>query len=600
MISLRILCAGIVCLGLLAADARAQSVANVLVVANAASPPSIDVAEYYVKRRHIPADQLLKITTSTADQVTRAEYELTIQAPISAWLGRHSAQDRILYIVLTKGVPLRIAGTGGRTGTVSSVDSELALLYRRMAGEAVAPNGSIPNPYYLGDNPLAKAARFSHATHDIYLVTRLDGFTPDDVKALVDRGLRPVTTGRVLLDQRAGLNDRPNDWLAEAARRLEAQGLGERVILEQSSRLVEPEKGVLGYYSWGSNDPSMTERHPGLEFAPGALAAMFVSSDARTFTEPPESWKPGRWESRQSYFAASPQSLTADLVRAGVTGAAGYVAEPYLDSSVRPEILFPSYVGGFNLAESFYLALPALSWQSVIVGDPLCDPFMRTTLPAAELNPPLDKETELPAHFSARRLAASELKTEPAVTRLVVRAESRLARQDRQGARQALEQAVAIDDTVTAAWRVLGLLYEESKEHDKALTAYRKVVDREPKDALALNNLAYALAVREGSPKEALPLAERALLLAPRNPLVADTVGWIKHLLGDNHGAVKLLEPVSKVLPGNAEVQLHAAAVYAALGRTDEAAEKLKAAETADPGIKERPEYQEVRKKIGR
>jgi uncharacterized protein (TIGR03790 family) len=596
----RVFCAAVVSLGLLASDGQAQTVASVLVVANTNSAPSIDIAEYYVKRRRIPAEQLLKITTSTADQVTRAEYDLTIQVPISAWIGRHSAHDRILYIVLTKGIPLRIAGTGGRTGTVSSVDSELALLYRRMTGEPVAPNGSVPNPYYLGDQPVAKARRFSHAAVDIYLVTRLDGFTTDDAKALVDRGLEPVTTGRVLLDQRAGLNDRPNEWLAEAAKRLQAQGLGKRVVLEESSRLVEADKEVLGYYSWGSNDPSMTERHPGLDFAPGALAAMFVSSDARTFSEPPKTWKPGRWESRQSYFAASPQSLTADLVRAGVTGVAGYVAEPYLDSSIRPEILFPSYVAGFNLAEAFYLALPALSWQSIIVGDPLCGPFTKTTVPAADLDPPLDKETELPTLFSARRLAASTLKTDPAVIKLVVRAESRIARQDNEGARQSLEQAVAQDESVSAAWRALGLLYDTAKEYDKALAAYRRVVALEPKDALSLNNLAYAMAIREGNPKDALPIAERALLLAPRNPAVADTVGWIKHLLGDNSGAVKLLQPAAKVLPASAEVQLHAAIVFAALGRFEEAAAALKAAESADPAIKDRPEFAEAQKKIGK
>ena len=571
-----------------------------LVIANEGSPPSLDIAEYYVKRRNIPLTQLLKIRTSTADQVTRAEYELTIQAPIAAWLARNSAQDRILYIVLTKGMPLRIAGTGGRTGTVSSVDSELTVLYRRMTGQAVAPNGSIDNPYYLADAPVNSATRFSHAAHDIFLVTRLDGFTTEDVKALIDRSLEPATTGRVLLDQRAGLNQVPNEWLAEAARRLQAQGFGKRVLLEETSRVVEPEKGVLGYYSWGSNDPSITERDPGVEFAPGALASMFVSSDARTFTEPPAEWKPGRWESRQAYYAASPQSLTGDLVRAGVTGAAGYVSEPYLDSSVRPEILFPSYLAGFSLAEAFYLALPALSWQSVVVGDPLCAPFARTSVPAADLDPPLDKETELPALFSARRLAAADLKTEPAAAALVLRAEARLARQDRDGARASLEQAVAMDDSLTTAWRALGLLYEEASEHDKAAAAYRKVIKREPKDATSLNNLAYSLAVREGKLEEALPLAERALLLAPRNAVIADTVGWIKYLMGDHAGALKLLEPVAKALPRNAEVQLHAAAAFAAAGRVQDAAAALEAAEALDPKIKERPEFQEIQKKIVR
>ena len=32
----------------------------------------------------------------------------------------------------------------------------------------------------------------------------------------------------------------------------------------------------------------------------------------------------------------------------------------------------PAYAHGRNLAESYYLALPFLSWQGVIFGDPLC------------------------------------------------------------------------------------------------------------------------------------------------------------------------------------------------------------------------------------
>src|SRR5688572_25382092 len=132
----------LVCTALLAAcaaHAGAQSSANVLVVANDALPASLEIAEYYVQRRHVPAGQLLKIRVTVADQVSRAEFERAIQNPIAAWIARQGAQDRILYIVLTKGVPLRIAGTGGRPGTIASVDSELALLYRRMTGQAVSP-----------------------------------------------------------------------------------------------------------------------------------------------------------------------------------------------------------------------------------------------------------------------------------------------------------------------------------------------------------------------------------------------------------------------------------------------------------------------------
>ena len=577
----------------------AQTGANVIVVANEALPASVEIAEYYVQRRQVPANQLLKIRTSVADQISRQEFQATIHEPIIAWLVRTGSIDRILYVVLTKGVPLRIAGPGGgRTTTIASVDSELTLMYRRMTGQAVSPSGNVTNPYFLGDAQPSTARRFSHVAQDIYLVTRLDGFTTADVKALIDRSLAPATAGRVILDQRAGMTDKPNEWLAAAAKKLEAQGLGERVVLEQSSRLVEGQKDVIGYYSWGSNDPSLTSRAPTIGFAPGALASLFVSTDARTFTEPPAEWKPGPWESKQSYHAGSPQSLTGDLIRAGVTGVAGYVNEPYLDTSIRPDILFPAYFAGFNLAEAFYLALPALSWQTVIIGDPLCAPFARTSVPAAELDPGIDKETELPSLFSARRIAGVGLKGDPAAVKLVLKSQAREAREDRAGARQALEEAVARDDSVATAWRQLGILYDGAKETSKAVSAYRKAIAGDPQDWVSLNNLAYLLAVNDGKPADALSLAEKALQISGGALLVADTVGWIKHLLGDEAGAIKLLAPASKALRSNAEVQLHAAVVYAAIGRIDEATAALKAAEAADPAIKNRTEYRDVQQKI--
>ena len=600
---LRLLCAAVLCLGVVGVHPKvawAQTGANVLVVANEALPASVEIAEYYVQRRQIPASQLLKVRATVADQVSRFEFERSINVPIAAWLSRNTAQDRILYIVLTKGIPLRIAGTGGRPGTISSVDSELSLLYRRMTGRTVPPNGHVANPYFLADGQPSTARRFSHITHDIFLVTRLDGFTVNDVKALIDRGIAPTTAGRVVLDQRASLSEKPNEWLAAAAKKLEAQGLGDRVLLEQTSRPVSAQKDVIGYYSWGSNDPASTDRTPGVEFVPGALAAMFVSTDARTFTEPPATWKPGPWEAKQAYHAGSPQSLTGDLVRAGATGVAGYVSEPYLDTSVRPDILFPAYFAGFNLAEAFYLSLPALSWQSVVIGDPLCAPFTRSVVAAADLDPPIDKETELPAMFSARRLTAPDMVGDPVALKLVAKHEARFARDDLAGSRQALEEAVARDSTLLAAWRALGSLYDRSNEPAKAIAAYRKVLDRDPKDATSLNNLAYAIAVHQNKPADALGLAERALLLEPRNPLIADTVGWINHLLGNDATAIKLLGPAAKILRGSVDVQLHAAVVYASLGRMDEAVAALKAAEAAEPTAKERPEYRDAQKRIGR
>jgi uncharacterized protein (TIGR03790 family) len=580
----------------MAGPADAQSAANVLVVVNDTSEASLRIAEYYTKKRAIPPANVVHLKAAATDAISRAAFATTIETPISQALSKGSLQDRILYIVLTKGVPLRITGTSGRSGMTASVDSELALLYRKMTGAFVPLEGPVANPYYAGERPDV-GALFSHTAQDIYLVTRLDGFTIEDALALVDRSLAATgTSGAIVLDQRGGPARQGNEWLASAATRLRAMDWGRRVFLEAADVRSGIDVPRLGYFSWGSNDAALTTRVPAGAFAPGALASMFLSSDARTMAEPPAAWTPG---AAGSIYAGSAQSLTADLVRAGVTGAAGQVAEAYLDGAVRPDILFPAYVSGLNLAEAFYRAIPSLSWQTVVLGDPLCAPFRTASVPAAELDPALDPETDLPMQFSERRLRTTAPGPAPAVRKLLVRSEARRVKGDVNGAIAALEAATALDGTLKDAFRGLGMLHEQAGQADKARAAYQRALANNPNDIIALNNLAYTIAVRDGNPTEALPLAERAFTLANGAGLVADTLGWIKHLLGDDAAALPLLERAVKGNPRMLDVHVHLAAVYAATGRLPEAAKALEAARALDPAVEQREDYQAVRKRIG-
>jgi uncharacterized protein (TIGR03790 family) len=129
---------------------------------------------------------------------------------------------------------------------------------------------------------------------------------------------------------------------------------------------------VIGYGSWGSNDPRRRRRRLGFEWLPGANATEYVSTDGRTFQRPPDSWMFTTWKDTENYFAGSPQGLTADYIHEGATGAAGHVYEPFLHFTPRPNYLFPAYYSGRNLAESYYISIPALSWMNIVVGDPLC------------------------------------------------------------------------------------------------------------------------------------------------------------------------------------------------------------------------------------
>ena len=108
------------------------------------------------------------------------------------------------------------------------------------------------------------------------------------------------------------------------------------------------------------------------ELVEAPIAAEFVSTSARTFKRPADTWKHTTWEDRAHYYAGTPQGLIGDVIHEGATGASGNTYEPYLSACVRPDYLLPAYHQGRNLAESYYIALPFVSWQGVVVGDPLC------------------------------------------------------------------------------------------------------------------------------------------------------------------------------------------------------------------------------------
>jgi uncharacterized protein (TIGR03790 family) len=577
-------------------QAFAQSADNVVVVINDASPVSVQVGEYYARKRAIAEDHVVRLKTATTEGIARLDYVKTIEQPIADWLTKKSLLDRTLYLVLTKGVPLRIDGTAGADGTLASVDSELTLLYRRLVGTpAVAIVGHVPNPYYLDQKRLSDAKLFSRASSDIYLVTRLDGFTVDDVLKLIDRGSAPSTNGKIVLDQRGSLIDSGGDqWLAAAADRLRQSGAGDRVVLEMTKAVAVTDGPVLGYDSWGSNDPANHLRHFGFEFAPGAIAAMFVSTDGRSFVEPPADWLPGGTDRR----ASGTQSLTGDLIRDGITGVAGHVSEPFLDATIRPQILFPAYLAGFNLAESFYLAMPYLSWQTVVIGDPLCAPFPRTPVPADQIDKGLDPDTGLPAFFSERHVAfLAAGGVNPIAVKHALRGQMAAEAGNQADAERDFADAFQLEPRLAEVGVRLALIYSVRGDQAKAIETYRRVLTQAPNNVVALNNLAYALAEYQHDPTDALPLAEKAYTASRNSPTVADTLGWIHHLLGDDHLAAPLVEQALAV-KDVADIQFHAAVVHAALGDPARARTELDAAIKLDPTLSDRADVKALRERI--
>jgi uncharacterized protein (TIGR03790 family) len=340
----------LLCLGLLlpaCAEDRQPPVSptHVLVVKNTSSPDSEAIADYYALKRHLPHANVCSITCPTTETCAMKVFKEQIQAPIQQFIRAHKLD--IDFIVLTKDIPIRTFE--GQYGGFCT-DSVLATMDWTLLTQRT------PNPYFN------KHDRFSHRRYNLYLVTRLIGYTRADCLKLVDnalaarpaRGLFILHTG-VQHDQ--GTYKMFNDAQRQADALLRTRGFNSLII---SDHFTGHYQDLMGYISWGSNDALFKkDAYHSLTFVPGALADTAVSSSGRTFNDP---HAPG-------------QSLIADLIAQGVTGCKGYVSEPFLDSISDAGILFDRYTSGFTLAESFYMASRFVYWKDIVIGDPLCAPY---------------------------------------------------------------------------------------------------------------------------------------------------------------------------------------------------------------------------------
>ncbi|GIV09117.1 MAG: hypothetical protein KatS3mg020_0195 [Fimbriimonadales bacterium] len=324
---------------------------NVVVIATRRSPDSVSIAQYYAQKRRLPNTQVLTIDCVPQEEVALAEYRDTIERPVMNLLRQNKLEERVDYLVLTKGIPLRIREGG------FSVDCALMCspLKRPFNNE---PRESNLNPYF------GKNERFTRRKYGFYLATRLDGYTMQHIRDLVDNSLNARrANGVFVLDidpKRSGGGYRAiNDSMRAAARILRQRAF--EVILDEDEAFVGAVRDIIGYYSWGSNDHKFNKlSYRSLRFRPGALVETAVSTSARTFQ-----------------VTDKGQSLIADLIAQGATGVKGYVSEPYTAALCRAEVMFDLYTRGRNIAESLWAASPLILWKDLVVGDPLCAPFSR-------------------------------------------------------------------------------------------------------------------------------------------------------------------------------------------------------------------------------
>jgi len=102
---------------------------------------------------------------------------------------------------------------------------------------------------------------------------------------------------------------------------------------------------------------------------------------------------------------------------------------------------------------------------------------------------------------------------------------------------------------------------------EETLKVYEQVLEVNPNNLQALNNLAFRLADRFGRPKEALAYAERLRQVAPRNVDILDTVGWVYFKNGKTQDAISILRDALRLNPDHLAAQVHLGSALAANGQ---------------------------------
>jgi len=110
----------------------------------------------------------------------------------------------------------------------------------------------------------------------------------------------------------------------------------------------------------------------------------------------------------------------------------------------------------------------------------------------------------------------------------------------------------------------------------------REIIHREPDNVTALNALGYTLANRTDRYSEAFALISRALELAPEEPAILDSMGWILYRQGMYSQAVEYLSRAYAKFP-DAEVAAHLGEVLWVSGDTATALSIWQSAILKDP-----------------
>jgi Flp pilus assembly protein TadD len=160
----------------------------------------------------------------------------------------------------------------------------------------------------------------------------------------------------------------------------------------------------------------------------------------------------------------------------------------------------------------------------------------------------------------------------PQQVRLKALALSQWFREEKQinAAFSTIESALAQFPADTDLQSEMAMLCEKLGRFDQMESLLRGLMKTKPTDPHAFNALGYSLADRKIRLDEARELILKAIQLAPRDPFIQDSLGWLEYRVGNLQEATRILEAAFKERP-DAEIAAHLGEVYWVTGQTEKA-----------------------------
>jgi tetratricopeptide (TPR) repeat protein len=169
-------------------------------------------------------------------------------------------------------------------------------------------------------------------------------------------------------------------------------------------------------------------------------------------------------------------------------------------------------------------------------------------------------------------------------TRAALLADAQLQRESRDfaGAEASLKAAVERFPEDTDLIYEQAMMNEKLGRFDEMETQLRKVITLKPDHHHAYNALGYSFADRNVRLPEAKQLIEQALKLAPGEPFIVDSLGWVEFRLGHLPEAAKLLRQAYAARP-DTEIAAHLGEVLWLSSAQEEARKVFAEAAQRDP-----------------